>query len=349
MKLLTESEFSRSQLSENTLYHLLKFFKVDSAKPSFFSLIITFKKGSRKLFVVARKRFELLSRAPENLLKKKLHQENGYYESDSLNWLQIKPQFAQWLESESYSEDFKDDVTRYLNRYVTEIREPFEIVTLFSKVEKGKRHLVLALRTMFNFYEALGVSADYLNCFRKALPRISCGIDLKIPTEEKILESLKKLSNAPIKYQALYNLLLDSGLRLIEARHLINNFKNAEQVNGFYRCELAMFRGEKQAYYGHFSEYTLDLINQAHDANITEGCSHYFLVNGFIMPKYLRKFAFDKMIDLEIPESIADFIEGRVPKRVGAKHYMALARQASKFYPRYCNYITELRQKKADP
>jgi len=51
------------------------------------------------------------------------------------------------------------------------------------------------------------------------------------------------------------------------------------------------------------------------------------------------------MIELEVPESVADFIEGRVPKRIGAKHYMALARQASKFYPRYARYITELREK----
>ena len=51
------------------------------------------------------------------------------------------------------------------------------------------------------------------------------------------------------------------------------------------------------------------------------------------------------MIELEIPESVADFIQGRVPKRIGAKHYMALARQAKKFYPRYVEYITELRQK----
>ncbi|MDH5690215.1 MAG: integrase, partial [Candidatus Bathyarchaeota archaeon] len=61
--------------------------------------------------------------------------------------------------------------------------------------------------------------------------------------------------------------------------------------------------------------------------------------------KYLRKYAFDKMIELEIPESVADFIEGRVPQRIGAKHYMALARQAEKYYPRYAEYITRLRQK----
>ena len=52
----------------------------------------------------------------------------------------------------------------------------------------------------------------------------------------------------------------------------------------------------------------------------------------------------DKMIELEVPESVADFIQGRVPRRVGAKHYMALARQASKFYPRYLSYAENLRR-----
>jgi len=50
------------------------------------------------------------------------------------------------------------------------------------------------------------------------------------------------------------------------------------------------------------------------------------------------------MIEREIPESIADFIQGRVPQRVGAKHYMTLARQASKFYPRYLEYVENLQK-----
>ena len=63
------------------------------------------------------------------------------------------------------------------------------------------------------------------------------------------------------------------------------------------------------------------------------------------MAKYLRKYAFDKMIYLEIPESIADFIEGRVPQRIGAKHYLALARQSAKFYPRCNAYVEKLKTK----
>ncbi len=272
------------------------------------------------------------------LLQKKLHQE-----TPTLNWLQNKPQFQEWLLSEGYSEAYTKDVLSYLQRYVTAISEPFDIISLFSKIKKGKRHLVLALRTLFNFYEAIGVEKEYLDCLRKALPKVTCGVDLKIPSEEKIIASLRKLPEAPLKYQALFNLLLDSGLRLVEAVELINHFNEAEGINGFFRCELSMFRGEKQAYYGHFSEHTLNLIKQVKEELIPLTASRYYRKMGYALPKYLRKFAFDKMIDLEIPESVADFIEGRVPKRVGAKHYMALARQASKFYPRYCSYIEQLR------
>jgi intergrase/recombinase len=76
-----------------------------------------------------------------------------------------------------------------------------------------------------------------------------------------------------------------------------------------------------------------------------QAASRYYTKMRFIQPKYVRKFAFDSMIGLEIPESVADFIEGRVPKRVGAKHYMALRRQADRFYSRYDKYLKKLREK----
>jgi intergrase/recombinase len=67
--------------------------------------------------------------------------------------------------------------------------------------------------------------------------------------------------------------------------------------------------------------------------------------NGVVSWKYLRKFSNDIMTseELNIPESVADFIQGRVPKTVGAKHYMRLKRKAIEFYPRYAKYLEELR------
>lgn len=265
--------------------------------------------------------------------------------STYISWVESRKDFIDYLKVQGYSERWAKNLVSYLDKYSPVLYGPLDVIDLFSKVKVAKRHVMLCLRTLFNFYEAIGFSKDYLDVLRKALPKVRCGIDLKIPSEAEIVESFKKLPKAPLKYQALYSLLLDSGLRLIEAVELINTFQNAEAVNGFYRNEIAMFRGEKQAYYGHFSERTLKLIKQVEEKIDDRNASHYFSKFGYVTPKYLRKYAFDKMIELEIPESVADFIQGRVPKRIGAKHYMALARQASKFYPRYMEYIEKVNLK----
>jgi len=263
--------------------------------------------------------------------------------SFEVNWLEVKEDFVNYLRSISYNERTIKDILRYLDRYVDIIRRPLDIINLFSEVKHGKRHLILGLRKLFSFYEVLGYEKANLDSLRKALPRIQCGIDIKIPSESEIITSIRKLKNSPMKYQALYDLLLDSGLRLIEAVELINSFENSERIKGFYRCKLAMFRGEKQAYFAHFTELTLKNIRAVKDKLDYMAASNYFRKKGCIAPKYLRKYAFDKMIELEIPESVADFIEGRVPKSIGARHYLALARQSSRFYPRYATYIDKLR------
>jgi intergrase/recombinase len=45
--------------------------------------------------------------------------------------------------------------------------------------------------------------------------------------------------------------------------------------------------------------------------------------------------------------SVADFIQGRTPKRIGAKHYMALTRQADNWYGKYASYLSSLRSQLA--
>ena len=237
------------------------------------------------------------------------------------------------------------DILSYLDKYVTAIREPMDVIKLFAEVKKGRRHLWLALRNLFNYLEVIDFNVDYLNSLRKALPKVTCNVDLKVPSEDDILNSLGRLERAPLKYNALYNLLLDSGLRLVEADRVINDFHDVERINGFYRCELGYFRGSKQAYYAYFTEYTLKSIKDVDEPLIDRNASHYFKKYGYVAPKYLRKFAFDKMIELEIPESVADFIEGRVPQRIGARHYMALMRHADKFYVKYAEYVISLRDK----
>jgi intergrase/recombinase len=234
----------------------------------------------------------------------------------------------------------------YLDRWVSRpIATPSDIFRLFSEVKVGREHLWKGLRVLFNYLDIMGFNKDFLDGLRRAMPKVQSSIDLQIPSETSILESMRKLSFIPKGYDALYHLLLDSGLRLVEAIKVLNEFKGAEKINGFYRVPVGMFRGSKQAYYAYFTEATYQKLQVRTEPIKAVNASHYFDKRGFISPKYLRKFAFDKMIELEVPESVADFIEGRVAKRIGAKHYMALARQANGFYGKYAGYLKVLYQK----
>lgn len=52
-----------------------------------------------------------------------------------------------------------------------------------------------------------------------------------------------------------------------------------------------------------------------------------FGVKTGLTPKYLRKCFYNKVIMTRIPESVADFYEGRSPATVGSAYYMEKTRQ----------------------
>jgi intergrase/recombinase len=231
----------------------------------------------------------------------------------TISYPESKGEFVEYLQSKHFNERYARCMLSYLDKNVSELHEPMDVVRIFSKLSVGQQHnLSRALRTFLNFAELKGVSVDYLNSLRKAIPKDRVGADLNVPTESEILASLSKLNDMPVKYQALYNLLLDSGLRLIEAMRLLNSFEEATKIGNFYRCTLGFFRGSKTAYAAYFTNHTHKLIQSNNDEVEERAASHYFHMKKCIAPKYLRKFVFDTMISdsLNVPESVADFIEG---------------------------------------
>jgi intergrase/recombinase len=262
-----------------------------------------------------------------------------------LNFAATQQGFIEYVRFKKYNLRTAKGMVSYLARFVREIRDARDIMRIFSELSDGQRHnLNRAIRAWFTYMQIVGVtSKSHLDSLRAAIPQDRTGIDLNIPEEAKVASDLKLLICTPLSFQAVYNLLLDSGLRLVEAMQLVNNYTEPESINGFYRNSIGMFRGGKQAYYGYYSAYTYNLIRSLKGQFSQIAVEKYAQNHDYTRAKYLRKFAFDKMIELEIPESVADFIEGRVPKRIGARHYMILRRQADNFYGRYAAYLAKLR------
>jgi intergrase/recombinase len=269
-----------------------------------------------------------------------------------LDWSATKQRFLEYVEFRKYNKFTARGMVQFLDRFVGRIESPSDVMGVFAKLSVGQQHhLSRAMRAWFKCLELNGLaSVEQLEPLRKVIPKDPVMIDINVPEEQEIAAGLRRVPEVALKYRALWSLLLDSGVRLVEAIGVINDFRaeNLKEVNGFYRYTIGQFRGCKQAYFAFFTDATLRLINSMNGVSIEasgRNASHYYIKYGCTKPKYLRKFAFDKMIELEVPESVADFIEGRVPKMIGAKHYMALARQAANFYPRYAKYVAELRRK----
>ena len=58
--------------------------------------------------------------------------------------------------------------------------------------------------------------------------------------------------------------------------------------------------------------------------------------------KYLRKWHYNFMLLNGVPESVADFIQGRAGQSVSANHYLAKSQQAEHWYARITGNIAQL-------
>jgi len=189
-----------------------------------------------------------------------------------LSWPETRQMFLQYLEFKRYEPANARNMLNYLDRFVKEpITAPMDVMKLFSPLTAGQRHhLNRAMRAWFRCLEINRPDREFkefLDSLRKAIPKDEVGIDINVPGEEQIISDLRRIVSDSLPLQAEYNLLLDSGLRLVEVVRLLNSFPEAEHLEGFYRCPVGLFRGSKQAYYCYMTEYTYQLIQRLKKLN----------------------------------------------------------------------------------
>ena len=243
--------------------------------------------------------------------------------------------------------DYKRSIINYLDRFAPKLRNGMDVVRLFDGLSAGRKHcLLFSLRNLFNFCELAGFDSGFIDGLRRALPKDTVMVDLYVPDENSIRQSIAKLRRIPAKYKAVYRLLLESGLRLREAVRLVNEFhelyEKSEMYESFVCVPLFWIRASKKSFYAYFMHETEKMLRNNGEKLTADATSKVCRRYGLVAPKYIRKFVYTKMIELEIPESVADYIQGRMPSSVGARHYANLKRLADKYYPRYVEFLVSL-------
>ncbi|MEM2169371.1 MAG: hypothetical protein QW186_06165, partial [Candidatus Bathyarchaeia archaeon] len=92
----------------------------------------------------------------------------------------VREKFVQWMRANERSVDHIRNCVAYLNKYVTRIEGPEDIIKVFNQCERGRNHLERALRALLNYYEAAeGFDPELLDRLRAAIPKVKVGVDLR--------------------------------------------------------------------------------------------------------------------------------------------------------------------------
>ncbi|WP_248547238.1 integrase [Metallosphaera sedula] len=224
----------------------------------------------------------------------------GVGKNDSLN-------FLKWCIKKGTSIETCETYTRYLQK----------------PLNKNNRWSVKAYNL---YYRYKGVKEVI------KVPKTSA--DLYVPTVEEVKQTLQKVEGS--KLYLLYLLLLESGIREVEALKVLSEYdETKDHFEQVYYYEIGYVRGSKTSIYAfHFSK-----LEKLH---ITKNEIDYHLKGkDVVRPKYIRKFVATSMISLGIPSEVVDFYQGRVPRSVLSTNYLNLFVLAKKYYPLYAEWLKQ--------
>jgi len=120
-------------------------------------------------------RFSMLSRLQAERTS------SGFFPSPAtrfkLDFSGVRGDFLKFIESKHHSKAHEIALINNLDRYVTVIEKPMDIINIFSRLTVGQQHnLNRATRALFNLYELMGVDKDFLATLRKAVPKDETGL-----------------------------------------------------------------------------------------------------------------------------------------------------------------------------
>jgi len=245
-----------------------------------------------------------------------------------INYRNLRGNFVKWLNSR-VSKDYARQLITYLDRFVGEsIRGSEDVIEILER-STSKKNMVLGLRNLVNYCEERGVisplKADEL---RRVLKCVKTRVDAYVPSDEEVRSALRKFEG---DYKLVFRLLAFSGLRVREAIRMLSEFDERRLMVSGNAAKYPLFseKGSKRAFFAYMPRGFLKELKKVNLSD--EGVRQYFHRRG-LPPKYLRKWQYNFMILNNVPESVADFIQGRAATSVGSLHYLSRVKQADHWY-----------------
>ncbi|WP_048084651.1 integrase [Archaeoglobus profundus] len=232
---------------------------------------------------------------------------------------------------------------KYLDEYlmdsITDVQQVIEILSSIDSIGK-RRWFERGFRNLLNFLEIKGYPLDFIERFRKAVKVENAGVrEIFIDTNELLEAWRDKISRRSRKMQILFKLFVYSGVRGKQAVAMLNNFDPLKIV---YKDRIARYpianisKGSKKGYWVYMpSKFAKELVDfiKSFNGKMTKKTIDNMRF-GRVSASTIRKWHLNFLIENGVPESVADFIQGRASLTVGSTHYLNKTKQADEWYSR---------------
>jgi len=252
--------------------------------------------------------------------------------------------FKNWLIANRNDKNYIKSLEMYLTKYFNGLvlSSPQNIIEYTSKMRTTSKYPILALRLYIKYLEETRqLSSEEATHLRKVLKVKKSKPDTYVPTDEKIRETYGKLTND--KDRLLFQILAFSGVRITEMSKMLSEYdpNNLTMKDSFARYSLNFNRGQKRSFYVYMPIEVANKVRRFYKVD-AKSITKLFGIKTGLTPKYLRKWFYNKVIMAGVPESVADFYEGRSPATVGSSNYLAKTQQADYWYETAMKTLKEI-------
>ena len=248
--------------------------------------------------------------------------------------VRMSPQFKTWLIANRNDKRYIASLENYLTKYFTGLilNSPQNVIEYTSKIKTTSKYPILALRLYIRFLEEVRqITSEQGSQLKRVLKVKKSKPDNYVPTDDRIREVFSKLNDERDKL--FFQILAYSGARITEMSKMLSEFdpQNLVKHDTFARYTLNYKRGQKNSFYIYVPIEVADSLKRFYKVD-AKAITKLFGVKTGLTPKYLRKWFYNKVIMAGIPESVADFYEGRSPATVGSSNYLGKTQQADHWY-----------------
>ena len=225
---------------------------------------------------------------------------------------------------------------QYYNKYFRnyKLTSPKDLIKYLNTLSGSHRYCILTLRAYLNFLvETDSILLEEAEPYFRILKNKGRShTDNYVPTKEEVRNVFDNIPEGRVKL--FYEVLTYSGIRITELYKLFSEFERNRLIieGGIAKYPLNYIRGQKKIFYVYLPIETANRISRFYKIS-SKGITKELTKTG-LNPKYLRKFLYNFLIYNNVPESVADFIEGRATQTVGSLHYLSKTKQADFWYSR---------------